>query len=169
MYIAIRSVYWNYDDFRSPVKGAMKPLRACFGCFECTFPLASIKNYYWLQKNYRYISVYLWSIFNYFHKSRRHTTRATIKIAIAIENGRSFKLRQSDKADCVAFHSTTTECEAHRAVPSPFMGPWKRNRGWGGRMEEDGKEMERQEGMQVPRWAKQHPPTIPPHCPLPTH
>ena len=107
----------------------MKLSRACFRCFECIFPLASLKNYNWLRKNYRYISVYVQSTFNYFHKFERHITCATIKITIVIENGRSFKLRQSDKADRVAFHSTTTECEAHRAVPSPFMGPWKRNRG----------------------------------------
>jgi hypothetical protein len=57
-----------------------------------------------------------------------------------------------DKAHRVVFHSTTTKRGAHRTVPSPSMGPWEGNRSWGRRMEKGGEEMERQEGMQVPRW-----------------
>jgi hypothetical protein len=44
MYVGMRSVYLNYDDFRRPVRGAMKLLSAYFGCFECTFPLARLNN-----------------------------------------------------------------------------------------------------------------------------
>jgi hypothetical protein len=40
MYVGIKGVYLNYDDFRRPVGDAMKLSGACFGCFECTFPIA---------------------------------------------------------------------------------------------------------------------------------
>ena len=59
MYVGMRSVYLNYDDFRRPVRGAMKLLSAYFGCFECTFPLARLNNCNWLQKNYSYIIGYV--------------------------------------------------------------------------------------------------------------
>ena len=47
-------------------------------------------------------------------------TYATMKIEIAIENGRSLKLRQTS-----FFNSITTKCEALWAVPGPLMGPWR--------------------------------------------
>ena len=59
MYVGMRSVYLNYNDFRRPVGGAMKLSRACFGCFECTFLLARLNGGNWLKKNYRSISIYI--------------------------------------------------------------------------------------------------------------
>ena len=44
MYVGMRSVYLNYDDFRRLAGGAMKLSSAYFGCFECTFPLARLNN-----------------------------------------------------------------------------------------------------------------------------
>ena len=44
MYVGMKSVYLNYDDFRRLAGGAMKLSSACFGCFECTFPLAWLNN-----------------------------------------------------------------------------------------------------------------------------
>ena len=35
MYVGMRSAYFNYYDFKKPVRGAMKVSRACFGNFEC--------------------------------------------------------------------------------------------------------------------------------------
>ena len=43
------SVYWKYDDFRTCVRGTMKLLGTCFGCFQCIFTLTWLKNHYWLQ------------------------------------------------------------------------------------------------------------------------
>ena len=37
MYVGMKSVSSNYDDFRRPVEGAIKWSIACFGCFQCTF------------------------------------------------------------------------------------------------------------------------------------
>ena len=59
MYVGMRSLYLNYGDFRRPVGGAMKLSRACFGCFECTFPLARLNNSNWLQENCRYIPIHV--------------------------------------------------------------------------------------------------------------
>ena len=33
MYVGMRRVFSNYDDFRRPVEGAIKPSIAGFGCF----------------------------------------------------------------------------------------------------------------------------------------
>ena len=44
MYVGIRSVDLNSDDFRRAVGGAMKLSRAGFGCFEGTFHLAQIND-----------------------------------------------------------------------------------------------------------------------------
>ena len=43
------SVYWKYDDFRTCVRGTMKLLGTCFGCFQCIFTFTWLKNHYWLQ------------------------------------------------------------------------------------------------------------------------
>jgi hypothetical protein len=95
MYVGMRSAYLNCDDFMRPVRGAMKLSRACFGCFECTFPLAWLNNCNWPQQNCRCIVICIESVFNHFHNFRRSALCAIIKIMIAIENCRSLKLCQS--------------------------------------------------------------------------
>ena len=44
MYVGMRSVSSNYDDFRRPVEGAIQPSIAGFGCFQCIFSLARLNN-----------------------------------------------------------------------------------------------------------------------------
>ena len=58
MNIDIRSAYVNYNNFRTPVGGAIKLSRARFGCFECTFPLAGLNNSNCAGKKYLYISMH---------------------------------------------------------------------------------------------------------------
>ena len=66
VYVAIRSAYLNYEDFRSSGRDVMKPSRACFGHFECTLPLAQLNKCNWLQKNYVYVISYICSTNYYF-------------------------------------------------------------------------------------------------------
>ena len=73
----------------------MKLSSACFGCFECTFPIAKLNHSNQLQKNRRYIPNYVESVFNYFDDFKMTVIYATMKIEIMIENGWSLKLRQS--------------------------------------------------------------------------
>src|ERR1700727_2005272 len=94
MEIGMKSTYLKYDHFRRPAGGAIKLSRACFGCSECTFPLARLYNSNWLGKNYIFIPIHVESVHNYLYDFRRPITCATIKITIVIENGRSLKLRQ---------------------------------------------------------------------------
>ena len=35
MYVSMRSLYLNHDNFKMHVGGAMKVSRACYGNFEC--------------------------------------------------------------------------------------------------------------------------------------
>ena len=73
----------------------MKLSSACFGCFECTFPLARLNDSNQLQEICRYIPIYVESIFNHFHDFKIAVTYATMKIEIAIENRWSLKLCQT--------------------------------------------------------------------------
>src|SRR5882762_4450659 len=96
----MKSTYLNYDTFRRPVGDAMKLSTACFGCFECTSPLARLSYENRLQENYIYIHIHVENMYNHFHDFRRSIFRAMIKIAIVIENGRSLKLRQTRRPSC---------------------------------------------------------------------
>ena len=44
MYVGMRSVYFNYYDFKKPVRGAMKVSRACFVNFQYILHLAKVNN-----------------------------------------------------------------------------------------------------------------------------
>jgi hypothetical protein len=44
MYVGMRSVSSNYDDFRRLTEGAIKLSIAGFGCFQCIFSLAQPNN-----------------------------------------------------------------------------------------------------------------------------
>jgi hypothetical protein len=69
--------------------------------------------------------MYVENVYNYFHNFRISVKCATIKIEIAIENGRSLKLHQTRQVDVIALHirfvhfSGPTTNEGH---PTP-MGP----------------------------------------------
>ena len=80
MYVCMRSSYLNYDNFWSYVGDVMKLSRACFGHFQCTLSLAQLKNCNWLQRNHKYIIIYVWSVNNYFGNFRRPNICAMIKI-----------------------------------------------------------------------------------------
>ena len=45
MHVGMGNAYLNYGDFSLAVGGAIKLSIACFGCFECTFPLAWVNNF----------------------------------------------------------------------------------------------------------------------------
>ena len=78
MYVAIRSTYLNYEDFRSSARDVMKLSRACFGHFECTLPLAQLNKCNWLQKNYVYVISYIFVPNYYFSDFRMPISGATI-------------------------------------------------------------------------------------------
>ena len=45
MYVSMRSLYLNHDNFRRHVVGAMNVSRACFGNFECILSFAKLNNF----------------------------------------------------------------------------------------------------------------------------
>ena len=108
MYVGMRSVSSNYDDFRRPVEGAIQPSIAGFGCFQCIFSLARLNNCNQPHKKRQCVSVYLASAHNYFHDFRYPLECAIIKITCTIENHRSLKLRQTRQGTASQHHLTTT-------------------------------------------------------------
>ena len=95
--------------------------------------------------------MYIENSYYYFHDFKRPVKCAMIKFKIAIENGRSLKLRQTRQVVgvclCITLHSINTKLEAFGPLLDLLMGL---REGLGkGRAEMKGSgEMEKQEGLQ---------------------
>jgi hypothetical protein len=120
MYVGIKSTHSIYDDFRKMIGSAMMLSRACFSCFECTFPSALQRNNHnWLRRNYIYILIYMECIDDYFHNFRMPISRATVEIAILIENDRSLKLCQTRQDSATsASPAASTKPPANKGHPA---------------------------------------------------
>jgi hypothetical protein len=79
IYVDTKSAYANFNYFRSPVEGAIKLSRACFGCFECVSLLAWLNNCDCLGKNYQYIFMHLESAY-YDFRNYRHFVEGTMRL-----------------------------------------------------------------------------------------
>jgi hypothetical protein len=60
------SVSMNFDDFRMPVGGAMKLLRAWFSYFQCIFHLVRVDHFNCTWKNYLGIMMCILCTIKYF-------------------------------------------------------------------------------------------------------
>jgi hypothetical protein len=64
------SVFTNLDNFKRPVEGVMRLLRACFSNFQCIFHLAKINNCNLLRKIYFSITICIWYVVQYYEEFR---------------------------------------------------------------------------------------------------
>src|ERR1700683_30107 len=81
-----------------------------------------MNNCNWLQKNYRYVYMYIDSTYNYIHDFRRLLKYATMKVESAIENGRSLKLHQMRQVASPSLSSTTSTQPTTNKVTQPTSG-----------------------------------------------